>query len=151
MDKRPDFGKDLAALTSNVTAEVGDVLQALRQKQVAKRPADNNKGENMTPEQEPVAVDDRPTKPANTTATDISRRSRPASRSRLKPIIERDDALENVTTRLRRETNELLTEAALRQRLKKEIPATRQDIVEAALTDWFRRQGYALRTDAVGD
>lgn len=144
MDKRPDFGKDLAALSDNVTAEVGDVLLALRQKQTAKSPAMKKNGERMTTEQHSATADDHPAKRADTTATDLPRRPRPAGRSRLKPVIERDDALENVTTRLRSQTNELLTEAALRQRLKKESPATRQDIVEAALSDWFRKHGYAV-------
>ena len=43
--------------------------------------------------------------------------------------------LENVTTRLRHDTNERLTEAALHQKLKKVRPNTRQDIIEAALQD----------------
>jgi len=67
------------------------------------------------------------------------------------PTAERDEPLENVTTRLRRTTNELLTEAALRQRLKKESPSTRQDIVEAALGDWFRKHGYHSGQREEGD
>lgn len=67
---------------------------------------------------------------------------RTTARPSAKQVLDEHVALENVTTRLRRETNELLTEAALRQRLKKETPATRQDIVEEALQDWFRKHSY---------
>jgi hypothetical protein len=80
---------------------------------------------------------------AEASTSAIQRRQRPASRSRLTPIVENDEPLENITTRLRRTANELLTEAALRQRLKKESPSTRQDIVQEALEDWFRKRGYA--------
>jgi hypothetical protein len=61
--------------------------------------------------------------------------------------VESEAPLENVTTRLRQKTNELLTESALRQRLKKESPSTRQDIIEAALADWFRTHGYGRGRD----
>jgi len=149
MDKRPDFGKDLAALSDNVTAEVGDVLQALRQKQASKRTVTVKKEQTMTQEQPLTVVDAAEEMPAETPASDAPRRSRTAHRFRLKPIIERDETLDNVTTRLRRQTNELLTETALRQRLKKQSPATRQDIIEAALGDWFRKHGYVA--SRVGD
>ncbi len=151
MNKQPDFGKDLAALNDSVAAEVGDVLQALRQKQAAKRAVIVKKGETMTQEQPQTAVDAAEEKPQETATSHAVRRSRPAQRSRLKPVIEREDSLENVTTRLRSQTNELLTEAALRQRLRKESPATRQDIIEAALGDWFRKHGYAVGRDYEGD
>lgn len=48
----------------------------------------------------------------------------------------------NVTTRLTSDTNERLTEAALRQRLKKVTPATRQEIIEQAVQEWLTRHGY---------
>jgi hypothetical protein len=54
-----------------------------------------------------------------------------------------DAVLENVTTRLPRDTNERLTDAALRQRLKKVEPATRQDIINEALKEWLERKGYS--------
>lgn len=142
MSKQPDFGEDLAALNHSVSAEVGDVLQVLQQKRSAKKPASVP----TTPEPPKVPVESNadamalPEQPAASPA--IARRQRSASRSRLVPASERDEPLENVTTRLRQRTNELLTEAALRQRLKKETPSTRQDIVEAALIDWLRKHGY---------
>lgn len=52
--------------------------------------------------------------------------------------------MENVTTRLSRETNERLTEAALRQKLKKLEPDTRQGIIEAAVREWLKREHYLV-------
>jgi hypothetical protein len=132
MDKKVDFASDLSVMTSNVDAEVGDVLRAIsRQKKkteveiidVAATAAENAV-------QSPVAA----TPPART-----------SSKPRMRPLFVAEDEviLENVTTRLRRETNAILTEAALRQRLKKINPATRQDIVEVALREWFKKHGYA--------
>jgi hypothetical protein len=150
MNKQSDFGNDLAILNENVNAEVGDVLSALQQKRTASRsplivkdpPQPKSQPESPPTggaTQEPLAT------------TGAPRRQRLASRSRLTPTVEHAEPLENVTTRLRQKTNELLTEAALRQRLKKEDPSTRQDIVEAALQDWFRRHGYALSRVDDGD
>lgn len=147
MNKQPDFGTDLAALQDSVSAEVGDVLHALQQKRSSPRSACVSK-------EEPVASHLAATtsvEPAPATGATSPRRSRPASRSRLASQVEREEPLENVTTRLRQRTNELLTEAALRQRLKKETPATRQDIVEAALGDWFRKHGYLRGRDEESD
>ena len=143
MSKQPDFGNDLAALNENVTAAVGDVLEALQQKRVGKRAELAAKPEEKSGEvgEEPSAASSK------TILANPPRRQRTSFRSRLTPTIERDEPLENVTTRLRQSTNELLTEAALRQRLKKETPATRQDIVEAALHDWFRKHGYGRGLD----
>lgn len=150
MNKRPDFGSDLATLNESVSAEVGDVLQALQHKREISRP---------TVVKKPVPTPVESTQPAEQaaeaeqpSAPSAPRRQRVASRSRLTPTIERDEPLENVTTRLRHKTNELLTEAALRQRLKKETPSTRQDITETALVDWFRKHGYLRsRDDDVGE
>lgn len=139
MDKRPDFGNDLSALSDNVAAEVGDVLEALRQRKATSQSAKPTSTEATV---KPVDSNIQVTDSGEQTGDGKPRRSRIVTRSRLKPIVERDEPLENVTTRLRRCTNELLTEAALRQRLKKEAPATRQDIVESALADWFRKHGY---------
>ena len=145
MNKQPDFGSDLATLNENVTAEVGDVLQALEQKRTASRPAIVRKKDEPGAEPRLVTAD-KTTPPEQSAATSLPRRQRSSSRSRLAVSVEHDEPVENVTTRLRRKTNELLTEAALRQRLKKEHPATRQDIIEAALTDWFRKHGYQLNS-----
>jgi hypothetical protein len=141
MNKQSDFENDLATLQDSVTAEVGDVLQALQQKRSAVQTRTAKKEELQVPltTLAPSELDQL----APPAAAPTPRRYRSVSRSRLVPAVEREEPLENVTTRLRHRTNELLTEAALRQRLKKESPATRQDIVEAALGDWFRKHGYA--------
>ena len=144
MNKQPDFGTELAILNDTVTAEVGDVLQALEEKRTASRPTIVRKKEEPAAEP-PQVTADKATAPEQPSASS-PRRQRSSSRSRLAVSVEHDEPVENVTTRLRRKTNELLTEAALRQRLKKEHPATRQDIVEAALTDWFRKHGYQLNS-----
>lgn len=142
MNKKPDFGNDLANLNDNVTAAVDDVLQVLQQKRTASRP-DIAPREAVTPREQPdSATVVAPSESAKQTPSS-PRRQRFASRSRLVPEVDHDEPLENVTTRLRQKTNERLTEAALRQRLKKETPASRQDIIEAALTDWFRKHGYS--------
>lgn len=56
---------------------------------------------------------------------------------------------ENVTTRLTSETNARLTEAALHQKLKRTHPDTRQDIIEDAVIDWFKKHGYDRRKKPV--
>ncbi|MBL9162259.1 MAG: hypothetical protein JNL18_05985 [Planctomycetaceae bacterium] len=140
MNKQVDFENDLAALHENVNASVGDVLEVLQQKRGGKRPEPDAKpGEKLV---DPAVRDESANASAEPIFVSPPRRQRTSSRSRLTPTIEREEPLENVTTRLRQKTNELLTEAALRQRLKKETPSTRQDIIEAALGDWFQRYGY---------
>ncbi len=145
MSKQPDFGNDLAALHENVTAAVGDVLQVLQQKRSAKL----SEAIQITDEKQakPVRVGEQVAEAEPPAGASSPRRPRSANRSRLTPTIERDEPLENVTTRLRQKTNELLTESALRQRLKKESPSTRQDIIEAALGDWFRKHDYGRDRD----
>ncbi|MBL9165659.1 MAG: hypothetical protein JNL18_23250 [Planctomycetaceae bacterium] len=145
MSKQPDFGNDLAALHENVTASVGDVLQVLQQKRATKLPEAIQKTEEI--QAAPMRVGEQVAEAESSAGASPPRRPRLASRSRLTPTIERDEPLENVTTRLRQKTNGLLTESALRQRLKKESPSTRQDIIEAALGDWFRKHGYGRDRD----
>ena len=142
MNKQVDFGNDLAALHENVNASVGDVLEVLQRKRSDKQPLPS-----LESAREPVAstqtADASAVTPPTPSVASQPRRQRTASRSHLLREMEREEPLENVTTRLRQRTNELLTEAALRQRLKKTAPSTRQDIIEAALADWFRKHGYA--------
>jgi hypothetical protein len=140
MSKEPDFGSDLAALNEHVNVEVGDMLKALKQKRAASGQANLKRIEEQAGGQ--TTSDVSAVSSENRVKGNSQRRQRSAIRSRLIPVIERDEALENVTTRLRGTTNELLTEAALRQRLKKEHPSTRQDIIEVALQEWFRKHGY---------
>lgn len=140
-----DFESDLATLKENVATEVGDVLQALQLKRTAKASLTSKK--DVEKQSVPPPSGERALESEPVTMAASPRRQRASSRSRLTPTIEREEYLENVTTRLRQKTNELLTEAALRQRLKKETPSTRQDIIEAALGDWFRKHGYGRSRD----
>ena len=146
MNKQADFNNDLAALHENVNASVGDVLEVLQRKR-----SDKQLQPSVTPARELIAstqTSDVPeSAPSRPSAAKQPRRQRMALRSRLSSAIEREEPLENVTTRLRQKTNELLTETALRQRLKKVAPATRQDIIEAALEDWFSKHGYSRGCD----
>ena len=134
MDKRVNFASDLAAIHSEVTADVGGILEAVKARKALKTSGPSSV-------REPVAETSQ--KPQEATIvkppkSDRPRRNRVGSREDADPQI----VLENVTTRLHRETNELLTEASLHQRLKKVTPATRQDIVESAVQEWLQRNGY---------
>ena len=73
-------------------------------------------------------------------------RPRTSARLGVKEAVDDKVILENVTTRLTRETNQLLTEAALRQKMVKQKPDTRQDIVNEALEEWLERRGYKCTT-----
>ena len=146
MNKQVDFGNDLATLNESVNVEVGDVLSALQNKRTASRPSLHTT-ESPQPKAPTESTLNVGASPEPFAKSSVPRRQRTASRSRLALAFERDEPLENVTTRLRQSTNELLTEAALRQRLKKESPSTRQDIIEAALHDWFRKHDYGRGRD----
>ncbi len=52
-----------------------------------------------------------------------------------------------MTTRLRLETIGQLKIACLRQELKKKSPHTGQAIIDEALADWFRKNGYGRGQD----
>lgn len=158
MDKRPpDFGADLSSLSSSVAIEVGDVLDALRKKKEGGRsaaapvprqaePAEPEKraGPQAESAPEPAGQDTAHAEVATSEISAVtSRKQRAAPKQRTRASEEEEVVLQNVTTRLRRDTNELLTEAALRQKLKKTGPDSRQDIIEAALQAWFREEGYA--------
>lgn len=142
MNKQPDFGHDLSALNENVNAEVGDVLQALKQKRNAHRPTIIRQAETPASQPSEPNTEERipPTPP---TAVKLQRSPRDAPRSRTTPVLERDEVWKSVTTRLRLETVELLKESCLRQELKKKSPHTGQGIVDEALGDWFRKHGYS--------
>jgi hypothetical protein len=47
-----------------------------------------------------------------------------------------------LTTRLQPKTADALKRAYLEQKLKGRIPATQQEIIEAALQGWLRKEGY---------
>jgi hypothetical protein len=134
MDSRSDFASDLAAVQSEVADDVGGILDAVRATKASKTPRrDQAHAPLAEPSQEPQAsmIPER-AKP--------ERQRRTRSNSPLEPAPR--PVLENVTTRLHRETNELLTEASLHQRLKKLTPGSRQDIIEFAVQEWLHANGY---------
>lgn len=129
MDKPAGFQSDLAAMHDEMQ-QVAKLLEVTRSKAAAKT-IDVVVG---APGTDATAAGARvtPSRP---------RKRLPASPPPVAPQRSRDRA--NVTTRLSAETNELLTEAALRQKLKRVAPNTRQDIIETAVCEWLAQQGYA--------
>ncbi|QDT76372.1 hypothetical protein [Lacipirellula limnantheis] len=129
MDKPTGFQSDLAAMHDEMQ-QVAKMLEATRLKAPAKTVeiALGTLGVDATAAGARVT----PSRP---------RKRLPASLPPALPQRSRDRA--NVTTRLSAETNELLTEAALRQKLKRVAPNTRQDIIETAVCQWLAQQGYA--------
>ena len=137
MSRPTDFSNDLAVVSETVKSDVDAIIKLVRQKDAreAESPSSPNRSDqNATP---------RPADETQVTPSKPSRHRAFRVRTESNPSFEEQVILENVTTRLRRDTNERLTEVALRQKLKKEDPATRQDIIEAALQEWFQRNGYA--------
>lgn len=119
---RPDFANDLQGIQDDVVKDVGNILELA---QAARRDSSA----------EPAVPDN--------IKHDAPSRSRKKSNPIRASIEDQPLTLMNVTTRLSHQTNELLTEAALRQRLKKVSPASRQDIMEVAIQEWCQRNGYS--------
>ena len=145
MTSTMDFSADLAGVSKSVDSDVDAIVRLVRQKDGREADAPVR----LTNAPDSVDVHSGGGGQADVSFKQVSSRSpyrKPSKRrTTVESTLAEAVALEDVTTRLRRDTDELLTEAALRQKLKKQIPATRQDIIEAALQDWFRRQSY--RTD----
>jgi hypothetical protein len=135
MNRTKDFSSEIESISTSVDSDVGNLMKLIR-KEAAVVSKATERAEASTPKQEEKHPQSESVPQEKETQ---SRRSRPQPKATLSD----DIILETVTTRLRLETNELLTEVALRQRLKKCAPASRQDIIEAALKDWFRSQGYS--------
>lgn len=131
MTKTGGFQADLAAMEVEMQ-NVAKILEATRTKPV-------EKAVEVSLQEGPANAPAERLKPVVV---------RPKRRSSVTPqrTVEAPPARrENVTTRLNSETNQLLTEAALRQKLKRASPNTRQDIVETAVCEWLKRQGYDRR------
>ncbi len=141
MNSRKDFAQDLESLSAAVETDVSRVVTLLRNDQPAtargSQLVTTKPTSRQTPTEESDAVSHPPAEPPST------QRRTTAEKPRNKAAVGNEVILENVTTRLQRETNEQLTEAALRQKLKKLTPATRQDIFNEAVRDWLRKHGYA--------
>lgn len=141
MNRVKGFAEDLEAISTNVEHEVGRYVKMLRHEATAVRPSESAEVTSTEPLQESNAGDAIAIETASAPKNESHVRTRPKLRQKVS--LAEQVILENVTTRLHRSTNELLTEAALRQKLKKLEPDTRQDIVEEALRDWLRKHGYA--------
>lgn len=151
MDKKMDFGNDLSAMAGEIDADIGDVLQALtlQKKKGLPKVVEINAAPVSTPHSEnPTSAPAQIVPTTEVRADQPQRRSRRELRMRTKPDTVIDVPRQNVSTRLRPDTNALLTEAALRQKLKNVSPNTRQDIIEVALQEWLKRHGYGKGTGA---
>lgn len=141
MNRAKGFAEDLEAISANVENEVGRYVKLLRHEtRETPRSPDARQVTKPQPQQETKAGGSPAEEPAAAPPAEAHTRTPPKPRP--KAALVEKIVRENVSMRLRPETNELLTEAALRQKLKKEIPDTRQDIVDEALQDWFRKHGY---------
>lgn len=125
---KSSFLSDLAAIQTNLDQQVEQIIE-ISQTQKTKTKNPNPAIAETLPTENSAHLHDKPTK-----------------RREAQPKIETNFAaanqLVNVTTRLTSTTNEKLTEVAYRQKLKKQTPDTRQQIIEEALKFWFRKTGY---------
>ena len=127
------FGDELKSLTDEVS---NDVVQILR---LAK--SDRTKSDSTADAEKPTV---------HTTGNHQAKNHRQQNPIHKGQEQEVNELRENVTTRLTRRTNELLTEASLRQKLNKLKPDSRQDIIECAILEWLRRHGF-IPTTATDD
>jgi hypothetical protein len=139
MNDENSFDDELAAVATQVDEEVGNVVHFLR--------TGGSAGTKSTPAAEaratavdPVPQTQGPPDPAEPSGPQNSQRGIRISRA--KPVVAARPPRENVTTRLPSDTNLRLTEAALRQKLKKHKPDSRQEIIDEALQDWLAKHGY---------
>lgn len=138
MAKKPNFANELDSIANSVEADVDRVINILR---------DGNSPQSTAVDRSKV-----PSHRKSTLTTEAKRHDRSDGKRQMQPlpvhrqpiddVAEEERILENVTTRLTRNTNQRLTEAALRQRLAKRTPDSRQAIIETAVNDWLERNGY---------
>jgi hypothetical protein len=126
MDDRTSFANELVSLKNDIADDVGGILKVVQERKAPKL----TKGDSSADER-------ATTKPAGEEATPPRPRRPQPKQTPDEPMI-----MDNVTTRLSRETNERLTEAALHQKLKKIQPDTRQGIIEVAVREWLKRERY---------
>src|SRR5436305_1522416 len=139
MDNRSDFEGDLEAVKDDIETNVAEILQVLGSRQESANPANYRRAERAENSRESTLVVGDGFSASHTDKMKTPKRradSQPEPIAVLSPMV-------NITTRLSITTNNLLTEAALRQRLKKVSPCTRQAILEAALKAWLHKNGYS--------
>jgi hypothetical protein len=137
MNKSPGFQRDLAAMQDEMK-NVARIIEATKGGSVSK-------ANELPPQPTPSGASATVPKPRS------PRSPRGSSRSEFESPRAPHRSRENVTTRLAPDINQLLTEAALRQKLKRTRPDTRQDIIEAAVVEWLKRHGYDRRRIATDD
>ena len=119
------FGDELKSLTDDVSNDVVEILKLAKSSRAkSELPAETRK---------PLVHATGSQQAKNNLQQNPIRKSQDQTANELR---------ENVTTRLTRRTNELLTEASLRQKLKKVKPDSRQDIIECAILEWLKRHGF---------
>jgi hypothetical protein len=119
------FSEDLVAMRDQVATELDGILAAVKDQ---RRPS----AKPVAKPSPPTDATDNPILAEPASPPPAPKRSRPAAEPTPEQAI-----WENVTTRLTRETNRRLTEAALKQRLHRAKPDSRQGIIEEAVKQWI--------------
>ena len=127
------FGDELKSLTDDVSNDVAEILKLAK--------SSRDKSELPAETRKPLV---------HATGNQQAKNNRQQNPTRKSQDHAANELRENVTTRLTRHTNELLTEASLRQKLKKVKPDSRQDIIECAILEWLKRHGF-IPTTATDD
>lgn len=142
MNKRPEFGDDLKVLTTDVETNVAGMLQLLNNGQRDSTQSTKPQGATKLVNEAQLLANEVSNDAGPKQRSNAKRRLASHARQALKAPEEAPIPLVNVTTRLTHAVNQLLTEASLRQRLKRTQPASRQDIIEEAIRVWLIDQGY---------
>ena len=127
------FGDELKSLTDDVSNDVAEILKLAK--------SSRDKSELPAETRKPLV---------HATGNQQAKNNRQQNPNRKSQDQAANELRENVTTRLTRHTNELLTEASLRQKLKKVKPDSRQDIIECAILEWLKRHDF-IPTTATDD
>lgn len=131
MSRPNGFQSDLAAMQSEM-ASVARIVEASKPKPAPKAVVTDLSR----------SAEDPVTAPAKAAPNKAKRRSSTSVSAAPAAPAAPSGSRSNVTTRMSEEINQQLTEAALRQKLKRVAPDTRQDIIEEAVVDWLRKHGY---------
>lgn len=129
MDKsQSNFGDELKSINDEVSVDVREILELAKA--------------NQKPKQLAVANETGGNLESDTRRSPHQTKKRPKTETLGKSNCDTHQHRVNVTTRLSNHLNESLTEAALRQKLSKQQPDTRQDIIEVAVREWIQRNGH---------
>lgn len=135
MVKEPNFAIELESISDSVEADVNRVINLLLDGNTI--PSTEIHGsQDLSQQRSPLQI--------NRVYHGRSENKRQAKPPPIQPppideAFESGRLLDNVTTRLTRETNSRLTDAALREKLAKQLPNYRQAIIESAVNDWLQR------------